>query len=171
MHSGKQDSPFCNNANAAIRRSLFSKHKYNETLTGLEDIDWANRVMSDGYCLYYAADALVIHVHDETYVQIFRRYEREAIAMRAIFHLETFTLFDFIKLSTFNVLSDYISALKESFFLRNIASIPAMRFCQFLGTYRGYHLRKPISGDLRQKFYYPSKPGLFNSQSDNGSND
>jgi rhamnosyltransferase len=171
INSGKQDSPFCNNANAAIRRSLFLKYKFNETLTGLEDLDWAKKVISEGYYLYYAADAPVIHVHEETYLQVFRRYEREAVAMRAIFHLATFTIFDFIKLFMFNIFSDYISALRESFFLQNLAGIPAMRFCQFLGTYRGYHLRKPISGDLRQKFYYPSRPGLFNSRNDNGSND
>jgi rhamnosyltransferase len=38
----RQTHPFCNNANAAIRRALWELHPYDETLTGLEDLDWAN---------------------------------------------------------------------------------------------------------------------------------
>ena len=34
-----QESPFCNNANAAVRRSLALEHPYNETLPGLEDLE------------------------------------------------------------------------------------------------------------------------------------
>ena len=37
----RQATAFCNNANAAIRRSLWEKHPYDETLTGLEDLAWA----------------------------------------------------------------------------------------------------------------------------------
>ena len=37
-----QPHPFCNNANAAVRRSIWKGLPYDETLTGLEDLDWAN---------------------------------------------------------------------------------------------------------------------------------
>ncbi len=49
----RQPSPFCNNANAAIRRSLWEQHPYDETLTGLEDVAWAKvgAVPGLGYCL------------------------------------------------------------------------------------------------------------------------
>ncbi|HAV78646.1 MAG TPA: family 2 glycosyl transferase, partial [Anaerolineae bacterium] len=33
-----QETAFCNNANAAIRKSLWDKYPYDETLTGLEDL-------------------------------------------------------------------------------------------------------------------------------------
>ena len=36
-----QKSAFCSNANCAIRKKLWVKNKYDETLTGLEDIAWA----------------------------------------------------------------------------------------------------------------------------------
>ncbi|HEY2982036.1 MAG TPA: glycosyltransferase family A protein, partial [Anaerolineales bacterium] len=42
----RQPSPFCNNANAAIRRSLWEAHPYDEALTGLEDLDWAKWAQS-----------------------------------------------------------------------------------------------------------------------------
>lgn len=162
--SGKQDSPFCNNANAAIRKSFWEKYRYNETLTGLEDIDWAKNTISQGYSIYYASDAGVIHVHNETFLQVYRRYEREAIAMRAIYHHETFTFFDFIKLFILNTLSDYIHALRDGVLMGNLLNIPTMRLFQFWGTYRGYNFRKPILSDLRYKFYYPVKPALFKSR-------
>lgn len=37
----KQSIPFCNNANAAVRREVWSKLKYNESSTVLEDLDFA----------------------------------------------------------------------------------------------------------------------------------
>ena len=37
--TSNQAHPFCNNANAAIRRELWQEFPYNEELTGLEDID------------------------------------------------------------------------------------------------------------------------------------
>ena len=44
-----QRQPFCNNANAAIRRAFWQEQPYDETLTGLEDIAWAHEVMGRGY--------------------------------------------------------------------------------------------------------------------------
>jgi len=162
--SGKQSSPFCNNANAAIRKVLWEKDRYNETLTGLEDIDWAKNIISQGYSIFYASEAVVIHVHNETFLQLYRRYEREAIAMRSIYPQETFTFIDLIKLCTLNTLSDYIHALQDSVLMKNLLSIPVMRLFQFWGTYRGYNFRKPILSDLRQRFYYPRRTNIFYSR-------
>lgn len=160
---GKRNSPFCNNANAAIRKSLWRRFKYNEMLTGLEDIDWAKNAISKGYSIYYNSDAVVIHLHNESYSQIFRRYEREAIAMKTIYPQEVFTFFDFVKLSVLNTLSDFIHAIQGKVFVKNIFNIPAMRVSQFWGTYNGYKIRKPISRELRQKFYYPRSADIFKS--------
>lgn len=162
--NGKKTSVFCNNANAAIRKSLWKENKFNEQITGLEDIAWSQKMVSHGYALYYEPKAGVIHIHNEKFSQVYRRYEREAIAMKTIYPHETFSLFDFLKLTTMNILSDYINALQDGVFIKNIFDIPAMRLFQFWGTYRGYNFRRPISGDLRQKFYYPKRPALFNSR-------
>ncbi len=60
-----QAHPFCNNANAAIRKNLWQTFPYDETLPGLEDLDWANRIMLNGYQVKYVPEAEVIHVHNE----------------------------------------------------------------------------------------------------------
>ena len=44
----RQDHAFCNNANAAVRRSEWEAHPYDEDLTGLEDVDWAKRALERG---------------------------------------------------------------------------------------------------------------------------
>lgn len=165
---GKRNSPFCNNANAAIRRSLWKRFKYNEMLTGLEDIDWAKNAISQGYSIYYDNDAVVIHLHNESYSKIFRRYEREAISMKVIYPQEVFTFLDFIKLFALNTLSDFIHAIQEGVFVKNIFDIPATRLSQFWGTYKGFNIRKAVSEDLRRKFYYPRKLAIFGSREKTG---
>ncbi|MFO7145096.1 family 2 glycosyl transferase, partial [Arthrospira sp. PCC 8006] len=52
-----QMHPFCNNANAAIRRQVWEKLPYDETLTGLEDLDWAKRAQRLGYQIAYQPEA------------------------------------------------------------------------------------------------------------------
>jgi len=64
--SPRQGYPFCNNANAAIRRSLWEQHPYDETLPGLEDLAWARWAFENGHAIAYVPEAEVVHVHQET---------------------------------------------------------------------------------------------------------
>jgi 2-desacetyl-2-hydroxyethyl bacteriochlorophyllide A dehydrogenase len=75
---------FANNANSAVRRSLWEQHSFDETLPGLEDIEWAKFWMESGYQVVYRADAGIYHIHDETWEQVQRRYYREGQAARWI---------------------------------------------------------------------------------------
>jgi rhamnosyltransferase len=150
-----QTHPFCNNANAAIRRSLWEQIPYDETLTGLEDLDWAKQVMSLGYRIAYSAEAEIIHVHDETPQKIYNRYRREAIALKQIYPQEHLNWWDFFRLLTTNIISDYYHAWHDRVFGQNLLSIPTFRLMQFWGTYQGFARRGTLTKDLRQQFYYP----------------
>jgi rhamnosyltransferase len=151
-----QPHPFCNNANVAIRRSLWVEVAYDESLTGLEDLEWAHRIMQNGRRIAYEADAEVIHVHNETPRQTYNRYRREAIALKTIFPKEHFTLSNFLSLYLKNVFADSIHAIKEGVFKNNWVSIPRFRLMQFIGTYRGFNQRGPITTDLARTFYFPN---------------
>jgi glycosyltransferase involved in cell wall biosynthesis len=151
-----QSHPFCNNANAAIRRSLWEQLPYNEELTGLEDLEWAKRAMAMRFRIAYAAEAEIIHIHDEGYHSIFNRYRREALALKGIMPEERFSLGDFTRLFLINSWNDLFHAWEEGKFSRAFASILAFRFMQFFGTYRGFSQRGPITNRLRQRFYYPN---------------
>lgn len=153
----RQNHPFCNNANAAIRRDLWEEYSYDETLTGLEDVDWAKRVQEDGYQISYASDAQIVHVHDETTQEVFNRYRREAYAHRQIVPSQTFSLLDFLRLFVTSVLSDYRAAWDASVLLPNLLDILKFRLLQFWGTYRGFRKESPITDRLWQRFYYPNR--------------
>ncbi|MFQ6027625.1 MAG: glycosyltransferase family 2 protein [Dehalococcoidia bacterium] len=153
-----QDHPFCNNANAAIRQSIWEQLKYDEDLTGVEDTDWAKRAMALGYKIAYAADTEVAHVHNESLGKIYNRYRREAIALKRIFPEERFSLWDFTRLFTANLFSDYGHAGPGTTLWRNLFSICGFRLMQFWGTYRGFARQGPVTSQLKQTFYYPGRP-------------
>ena len=153
----ERDHPFCNNANVAVRRTLWKKLPYNEELTGLEDIDWANRVIQLGYKIAYQADAMVVHVHDETPIQTYNRYRREAIALKHIFPNEHFHFGDFMRLFLINVFSDYGQALRDGVFGPEWFEIVRFRLMQFWGTYQGFTQWGPVTSQLKQTFYYPNR--------------
>ncbi|MBN2146004.1 MAG: glycosyltransferase family 2 protein [Anaerolineales bacterium] len=158
----RQPYPFCNNANAAIRRSLWEKVRYNETLPGLEDLDWANRIMAMGYAISYAAEAEIIHVHEETPRGVYNRYRREAMAFKRIFPQEHFRLWDFVRLFVSNTASDLWHAAQKRQLSQSLWSIFWFRWMQFWGTYQGYRQSGPLTWQLRQTFYYPG--GLQSGQ-------
>jgi rhamnosyltransferase len=151
-----QKHPFCNNANAAIRKVLWEQYLYNEKLTGLEDLDWASRILKAGHWLSYQSDAVVVHLHDEISTRIYNRYRREAIALKLIFPNELFNFKDFLRLFISNTISDYKSALRNGTKARDFYHIPLFRFMQFLGTYQGFKESGSITSQLKKTFYYPN---------------
>jgi glycosyltransferase involved in cell wall biosynthesis len=151
----QQPFPFCNNANAAILRSLWQKHAYDETLPGLEDLAWAKWAQDNGSSIHYVSEAEVIHVHNESTSGIFNRYRREGMAFKQIYPEEKFTRRELIKLFTQNVISDGREAFKDGRFLSTIGTIFRFRWLQFYGTYQGYKQSGPLTWQLKKAFYYP----------------
>lgn len=151
----RQEDPFSNNANCAIRRSLWEEFRYDESLTGLEDVAWAQSVMRNGWWVSYRADAGVIHVHNESPSQTRNRYMREAITFQKVFPHEHFNAWDLVTLSIRNVIQDWKAAWRDGVVIRNLWPIVRFRIAQFTGTYQGFHTRRAPSSDLKQRFYYP----------------
>jgi glycosyltransferase involved in cell wall biosynthesis len=152
----RQDHPFCNNANAAVRRDVWESLPYDETLTGLEDLDWAKRATQRGYCLSYVAEAAVAHVHQERFQQVRNRYRREAIAHRRIFPEQRMTLLDAARYAAANIAGDYAQAFLQGKLVGNVIDIPRFRIAQFWGSYQGFHQRGPVATQLLRHFYYPA---------------
>ncbi len=150
-----QPYPFCNNANAAIRRSLWEVQRYDETLPGLEDLEWAHRVMAQGFAISYVAEAEVIHVHEETPSGVYNRYRREAMAFKRLFPQERYHFGDLLHNLSTNIASDLAQAARQSQLRSRFGEIFWFRWMQFWGTYRGYRQSGPLTWQLRQTFYYP----------------
>ena len=149
-----QETAFCNNANAAIRRSLWEKNPYDETLTGLEDLAWAKWARDRGYWISYVAEAEVIHVHNETPRGVFNRYLREAMAYKKIYPESNFSIYDFARLTSANIASDIWHASHENNLWKNLFSILWFRVMQFHGTRLGHRRTSLITPQLRETFYY-----------------
>ena len=149
-----QDQPFCNNANAAIRRSLWQVHPYDETLTGLEDLAWAKWAQSQGHGIAYIAEAEVVHVHKETPRGVLNRYRREAMAFKQIFPEAHFNLYDFARNFSASTGFDLLHAARTHQLARSFPDIFWFRWMQFWGTYQGYRHSSALTPELRQKFYY-----------------
>lgn len=152
-----QEHPFCNNANAAVRRAIWQEQPYDEALTGLEDLDWAHRAMQRGHRVAYSAEAEIVHVHDETPQKILRRYQREAMALKRIFPQERFGLRDFLRLFPANVASDCYHAWHDGVLPQKAAEIVMFRLMQFWGTYTGFASHGSPTANLRRTFYYPGE--------------
>jgi rhamnosyltransferase len=152
-----QESAFCNNANCAVRRSIWMQLPYDEDITGLEDLSWAKVVKSWGWQINYNHEASIIHTHEETWKQIYNRYLREAMALSVIDPSIRMSLLDAFKLFYQNSLNDLRIALKARLLLLHFHEIIAFRFLQFLGSWRGLKNPKTLNHDLIKRFYYPGK--------------
>jgi glycosyltransferase involved in cell wall biosynthesis len=150
----RQETAFCNNANAAIRKSLWERQPYDETLTGLEDLAWAKWAKEQGHAIAYAAEAEIIHIHNETPRGVFNRYRREAMAFKRIHPESHFSVYDFVRLTAANIFSDLYHAARERVLWKNVASIFWFRTMQFHGTRMGYRESSLLTPQLRETFYY-----------------
>lgn len=163
----RQRHPFCNNANAAIRRAAWEERPYDEQLTGLEDLDWAKHAMDAGHSIAYVAEAPVVHIHEESFKQVVNRYRREAIAHKDIYHDQEMGMATAVRLAAINILGDYREALHEGCLQENAVDIPRFRLAQFMGTYRGFSQSGPVTDVLKRRFYYPSANGNMASSAQN----
>jgi len=150
-----QDHPFCNNANAAIRKKTWEQNAYNETLPGLEDLAWARWAHEQGYRIAYVAEAEIIHVHNESWRGISNRYRREGMAFKMIYPQEQFSIFDLFSAFFSNVKNDLQIARRDKIISKVWKSVLGFRWTQFYGTYLGYHQSGPLTWQLKQTFYYP----------------
>jgi rhamnosyltransferase len=155
--SGDHQAPFfCNNANSAFRRSSWEKSRFDETLTGLEDIHLAKRLHEAGELTVYVPNAAVYHYHHERWRQVKRRYEREAIALQKImpeFHVH---FSDFVRYFIAGVYGDAQRALSQGGLFRKLPEIVAFRFCQYYGVWKGNHQHRQLSRREKEKYFYPN---------------
>ena len=150
-----QDGFFVNNANSAILTQVWSKYRFDESLTGLEDMELAKRMVEDGLKVGYVAEAPVYHLHDESWRQVRRRYEREAIALQAIMPEVHMNFADFARYFFSAVLLDSGVALQERRDASTYLDIAAFRLMQFWGSYRGNHEHRKLSRQMKEKYFYP----------------
>lgn len=149
------DGFFCNNANSAIKRNVWEKYKFNENITGLEDMYLTQQIIQDNMKVSYIPEANVKHIHHENFRQIKNRYERESMALKWIIPNIKITFFKFIKIFFLFIISDFSVARKEKVFLKNFFSILFFRFAMSYGSYIGNNKSNKLSEKSKKIYFYP----------------
>lgn len=150
-----QNDFFCNNANAAILKSVWKKFEFDEDLTGLEDMYIAKKIINNGMLIGYIANAVVYHLHHENWIKIKNRYEREALALQRILPEVQITKTDFLRYLTSSILFDIKISLQQKVFFNKFIEIIYYRSAQYLGSYKGNHLNRVISKKIKEQYFYP----------------
>ena len=75
---------FFSMANSAVRRAAWQEQPFREDLQYSEDDEWSRRLVRHGWEVVYAEEAVVMHSHNYTLPQAFRRAYGEAYALAAL---------------------------------------------------------------------------------------
>lgn len=153
----KKDDFFCNNANSAIHRDIWKKYLFDEEITGLEDMELAKRYFIDGGKISYTPSATVYHIHDESWMQTKRRYEREAIALQKILPEVNITFLDMLRYIFISIIEDLKFAIIDGKFIKEFIGIIKFRIAQYTGTYRGNHEQRALSKKRKENYFYPKR--------------
>lgn len=151
-----QEGFFCNNANSAIARAAWEKYRFDEDVTGLEDMELAQRLHRDGGRIGYVADACVYHYHAESWQQVRRRFEREALALQKIMPQVHVGPFDTVRYIASSIRHDWRAARREGVWLKRAWEIVLYRFHQYTGSFKGNHEHRKLSHAEKEKYFYPS---------------
>ncbi|MCL5411778.1 MAG: glycosyltransferase [Patescibacteria group bacterium] len=101
---------------AVVRRDLWERYPYNESVPICEDYDWARHFQGLGYKIVYEPESLVYHGHDEPIKKGLKRYYDETKAVGWDIHLK----------DTFLKLKERTKKVKEIIF-ENLNENPLVR--------------------------------------------
>jgi len=147
---------YCNNANCAIRNDLWKERKYDEELSGLEDMDFAKWCFKEKKLkIHYRPDATVYHFHHESWKSIRRRFEREANALALISPDSIINISSALKYLIVAITNDLKKSLKEKTITQYAGEILFYRICQYYGSYKGGLYYQKLSSAKRRRYYYP----------------
>ena len=80
-------------SNAAIKKGLWLKNKYDENIVIAEDWLWAKRIKSKGYKILYSKNAVVRHSHDANFSRLFKRTKSEIYEISKMSNARPISLF------------------------------------------------------------------------------
>lgn len=150
-----QEGFFCNNANSALLRSAWAEAPFDEEVTGLEDMDLAKRLVARGHKVAYVAEAPVFHHHAESWRQVRRRFEREALALRTIMPEVQLSRLDVLRCILSSTWGDWRSAARNGITSTSKADMLRYRVNQYIGSYKGNHTHRVLSRQAKERFFYP----------------
>lgn len=150
-----QQGFYCNNANSAVLRSTWEDLRFDEDLTGLEDMEMAQRMTRQGRKVAYVAEAGVYHYHYESWTHVRRRFEREAIALQKIMPQVHVGILDTARYFFSSIWKDFGVARRQNELTQQSLEIVRYRWNQYVGAYKGNHDHRKLSHAEKEKYYFP----------------
>ena len=144
---------YCNNANAAILKSAWDQLRFDENLTGLEDMELAQRLTKNAGKIAYVAEAGVYHYHYESWKQVRHRFERESIALRKIMPQIHLSMIDTYKYVIKSIFTDWQST-KNSSRSTKLFDLINYRWNQYWGSWKGNHEHRELSYKEKEKYFF-----------------
>ena len=131
---------FFSMANSIVSRSAWEKEPFREDLQYSEDDEWSRRLIAKGWGVAYAQESAVIHSHNYTLKQAFRRAYGEAFALAALDDAGK-SRYSFLRTVAAGGLREWLRDFDYCRRMRRLAEWPhalAVRIAQRLGKVRGF---------------------------------
>ena len=145
-----QPDLFCNNGCSAFKYDTWNLIKFNEDVTGCEDLVFSHELYIKNLKVIYEPKAVVSHYHNENFRKIFNRYKREAMIVKSFLDFK-YSLKTFFKCTTKEILSDLSFRKNVSFKRRSLINIISYRFSKNLGQYLAPKLKDISPFSLEEK--------------------
>lgn len=130
---------FFSMANSAARRSIVKEFCFETRIQYSEDIEWSLRLKQQGYRIRYVPEAEVVHSHNYTLLETYRRQFGEGTAEAFIFNKGEIN-FSFVRYAllpfVIEVIRDIFWSVKKRSVSALFHSLP-LRLCQKLGRWHG----------------------------------
>ncbi len=155
---------FFSDISSCIRKSVWKKFPFSENIIMAEDQDWSKRVLNAGYKIAYEPDSIVMHSHNYSLKQLFKRYSDAGAAHKQIFHDDNNVYLPLIPFFAVAVtLLDINFMLKKNYRVSSILKwIPAgmiSHIFEATGFWFGLH-SVMLPGRIRKKFTMYGKEHL-----------
>lgn len=128
-------------ASSAISRAAWESQRFSETLKYSEDIDWTWKARQRGYTIKYASESVVMHSHNYSLTQFFRRHYGEGQAEAIIFDwtkwemsLLRYSMLPYVR----QIINDWKYCASKGILATAMFS-PVLRFSQMIGRRSGFN--------------------------------
>lgn len=142
------DEIIFSNVSSAIKKDILLENPFSENILMSEDMEWAYRMIDEGYDILYQPLSVVNHSHNSSAVNIFKRYFDFGVSHSQILNNKKRTQFLGKGLSVFLEEIKYIISKKE---FRWIPKAIIYYLMKFMGLIMGRN-QKFLPGTLKARF-------------------
>lgn len=138
----QSDDYFFSNVNSAIKKEVWDRIKFSESMPMAEDWDWARRAQAKGYSIVYEPDAVVFHSNDFSLFGVFQRTGLVTHAAKILNPRIQFSLMQLLTDIAIETVKDMRFIAGTEICVKSMLYSPLYRLACSLGKYRGVRHRR-----------------------------